>query len=261
MKKFLLLLVILFSIMIKGVAEEKRIEDVEIENRIYKEFLKDTIPEKFVDPFYELTYKSKNIGIEILGIGFHESEWSVFIGKPNKNGSIDIGPLMLNSYNISNENFMKAYGKYSDDYKYDTDVYYMTVCITFFKALRNEYGSFNALKVYNGGPRVMKSDCKQELLTTVNKYANTVYKRINQCSTNYKIYKENNEKRIITLMIEEKEEAERIAILENQIKEELAAITFECKTKSEPISLMKFKKNLFYVKRNEIILKKENFLV
>ena len=203
MKRFSFLIVLLILFLAKGVAAEETKEtfEVRVDNYLYHEYIKTQIPEKFVEPFFEATKKNKAIGIEILGLGFHESEWKNFISRtPNKNGSIDLGPLMLNSYNIADPEFMRRYGKNSAGYEYDTDVYYMTVCITFFKALRNEYGTYNALQVYNGGPRVMKSNCSKDLKRTVKTYANVVYKRINECSETWNDYKTENEEKVIAML-------------------------------------------------------------
>ena len=203
MKRFSFLMVLFLFLITKGVAQEteKELFESRVEDKMYYEYLSTKIPEKFVEPFYAATKKNKSIGIEILGLGFHESEWKKFISnKPNENGSIDLGPLMLNSYNIADPEFMRKYGVNSNGYEYDTDIYYMTVCITFYKALRNEYGSFNALQVYNGGPRVMRSTCSVTLKNTVKTYANKVYKRINECSESWDEFKTENKNETIRLV-------------------------------------------------------------
>ena len=251
MKKFFLLLVLFTLIIGKGVSEEVNTEK-EVEDRLYKSYLEETIPEKFVEPFFDMTKDLKSIGIEILGLGFHESHWKDFIGKVNKNGSIDIGPLMLNSYNIANSDFMRRYGKNSDDYKYDTDVYYMTICITFFKALRVEYGTFNALKVYNGGPKVMRDNCSKELKKTVTTYANVVYKEINKCASEWKAYKEEKREVIIAEMEREKEEQIAKEKFIQEYKERMAQYTKEAIPLSTSNShLYEIKKNLVYISRKE----------
>lgn len=210
----------------KGVASDNENFEQVVEDRLYKSYLENTIPEKFVEPFFELTMNQKSIGIEILGVGFHESEWKYFVGKVNNNGSIDLGPLMLNSYNVSNKDFMVRYAKGLDDYKYDTDVYYMTVCIKFFKALRVEYGSFNALKVYNGGPKVMGKNCSADLNKKVTRYANTVYKEINRCFDEWSSFKEENRENIIALIEQEKKQQEELRIAEAEVREFLSQHSF-----------------------------------
>ena len=43
----------------------------EVEEKTYFDFIKSSIPNKFVKPFYDLTHKNKNIGIELLGTAKH----------------------------------------------------------------------------------------------------------------------------------------------------------------------------------------------
>lgn len=168
------------EVKLEDVFEKYKYEiDKNTKREIYVEFIESVVPEKFVKPFYEMTRDNINIGMELLGIGLHESEWKYFVGKKNKNGSVDLGPLMLNSYNINDSWFIEKYGKGLDSYKYDNDIYYMVLCINFWKSLRNTYGVYNALQVYNGGPRVMYKNVNYTLKQTVKKYANTVCEKIN----------------------------------------------------------------------------------
>ena len=162
------------------------------EDMVYLNFVKEAIPSKFVTPFYNFTKDKKNIGIEILGIAKHESNWKWFIGKRNANGSIDLGPLMLNSFNIENESFMNSFANNCKQYEYDTDIYFMCICINYYKSLRCEYGPYSALQIYNGGWRTVRKNCPPSLKKTVTIYADTVYKYINRYSENYKSFKEIN---------------------------------------------------------------------
>lgn len=174
----------------------------EFENRAYYNFLKNRIPSKFVYPFYSFTKDKKSLGLEILGIAQHESAWRVFKGKVNQNGSVDLGPLMLNSYNIENENFMRVYGIDCDKYKYDTDIYYMCICINFYSGIRKELGPYISLQVYNGGYRVTRKDCRADLKKTVTTYANVVYKYINEAIDDYNDFKEAYRQEFLSEFIE-----------------------------------------------------------
>lgn len=163
-------------------------------DNLYLQFINKSIPSKFVQPFYNFTKDNKNLGIEILGIAKHESNWKWFVGKRNANGSIDLGPLMLNSFNIEDENFMKAFAtEECEAYKYDTDIYFMLICINYYKSLRKDFGPFSALQIYNGGWRTVRRNCPAKLKETVVLYANTVYKYINSYSDDYKEYVKENE--------------------------------------------------------------------
>lgn len=158
----------------------------------YYNFIKKSIPEKFVDPFYEYTKDEKMLGIELLGIAKHESGWKCFVGPKNSNGTRDYGPLMLNSSNVEDEEFMKAFASNCEKYKYDRDIYYLCICINFYKSLRYEFGGFNALQIYNGGWRTIRKNCPRSLKNVVINYANRVYEYINNYECLYKEYKDEN---------------------------------------------------------------------
>lgn len=163
-------------------------------DNLYLQFINESIPSKFVHPFYDFTKDNKNLGIEILGIAKHESNWKWFVGKRNANGSIDLGPLMLNSFNIEDEKFMKAFAtEECEAYRYDTDIYFMLICINYYRSLRKDFGPFSALQIYNGGWRTVRKNCPAKLKETVVLYANTVYKYINAYSDGYKEYVKENE--------------------------------------------------------------------
>lgn len=183
--------------------------DKRTENYLYYEFVKSSIPEKFVDPFYEKTVDRKNLGLELIGMGYHESGWKVFRGPTNKNGSVDIGPLMLNSNNIKNKEFMQYFGYDCSQYANDLDIYYMTICINFYASIRLEYGPYIALQIYNGGYRILRARPHSKLKVAVTKYANLCYNHINKYEKDYKEYVSENEEnakvQVYVVMIKELE--------------------------------------------------------
>jgi len=158
----------------------------EVEEKTYFEFIKETVPAKFVKPFYDFTYKNKTLGIELLGTAKHESGWKVFEGPINSNGTRDYGPLMLNSANLENEDFMNSFSENCKKYEYDRDIYYMCICINFYKSIRTQYGPWCALQIYNGGWRTMRKSCSASLKRQVTKYASKVYSYINSYEIEYK---------------------------------------------------------------------------
>jgi len=168
----------------------------EIEEKTYFEFVSNSIPSKFVKPFYEYTKKNKKLGIELLGIAKHESNWKVFDGPINENGTQDHGPMMLNSGNLEDDDFMLAFGSDCLNYKYDRDIYYMIICINFYKSLRRQYGPWMSLQIYNGGWRVTRKSCPERLKRVVTDYANKVYRYINSYDVDYKIFKTESHERI-----------------------------------------------------------------
>ena len=183
-----------FSYMNESYAKVIYSKDIssDTEDMVYLNFVREAIPSKFVTPFYNFTKDNKNVGIEILGIAKHESNWKWFIGKRNANGSIDLGPLMLNSFNIENEQFMNSFATNCKQYEYDTDIYFMCICINYYKSLRCDFGPYSALQIYNGGWRTVRKNCPPGLKKTVTIYADTVYKYINRYSDSYNSFKETN---------------------------------------------------------------------
>ena len=158
----------------------------EVEEKTYFEFIKNAIPAKFVKPFYDFTYENKKLGIELLGTAKHESGWKVFNGPINPNGTRDYGPLMLNSANLENEEFMNSFSKNCNQYEYDRDIYYMCICINFYKSIRIQYGPWYALQIYNGGWRTVRKSCPENLKRQVVVYANKVYSYINSYENEYR---------------------------------------------------------------------------
>ncbi|MGL4949658.1 MAG: hypothetical protein ACRC5M_04690 [Anaeroplasmataceae bacterium] len=142
----------------------------------YKDFVSTEIPAQFVEPFVAFTKDDITVGLELLAIGWHESNWSIFKSNRNRNGSYDLGPLMLNSYNIKNKRFMNEFASDCGYYEYDTDTYYMVIAINYFRSLRLRFSFEESMKIYNGGFRTLKTNCPPNLKRAVNRYVNSVMK-------------------------------------------------------------------------------------
>lgn len=118
------------------------------------------VPEQYMSAFLQLTrmddpVETANLRVQILAIGYHESEWKNIVSKPNRNKSRDYGYLQLNSNNINNKWFMEKYGltpkdRYTLRNKNDKAELYLCVSIKFYKALYERYGDDAAI-VYNCG--------------------------------------------------------------------------------------------------------------
>lgn len=132
------------------------------------EVARNYVPEKYMSAFLQLTnmddpVETANLRLQILAIGYHESEWKDIVSKPNKNKSRDYGYLQLNSSNINNSWFMEKYGltskdRYTLQNKNDKSELYLCVSIKFYKALYTRYGDDAAL-VYNcGETKYLKND-------------------------------------------------------------------------------------------------------
>ena len=144
----------------------------EVKRELYKEYLATQIPNMFVEEFYNSTNHDIDLGLELLAIGDKESQWSLkgLVSKNvNKDGSIDVGPLQLNSNNLKNKWFLELFApeKYES---MEANNFYMVTCINYFACLKNEYSSIEkALKVYNGGPRAIRRNSSN--FHTTNLYA------------------------------------------------------------------------------------------
>jgi hypothetical protein len=156
----------------------------------YKDFLTTIVPPNFIDTLYTMTENDYQLGLLVMGIGRVESDWRFMESHlPNKDGSIDQGPLGLNSTNLNNPDFMRRFAspEYAD---LDPYVYYMTICINLIRGLCHEYGDiYTALKVYNGGRRAIETDeacAKLSQRTAV--YAERVQKHRQEISARWDDY-------------------------------------------------------------------------
>ncbi len=166
----------------------------EIEQTLYYNFLRTVVPEEFLDLFYSATYYDIESGIELLGLAQHESQWRYFRGSKNNDGSFDHGPLMLNSNNIANENFMNQFYPQDVSLIEDNNHLYMVICINYYYSLKTKMGGavWYALQIYNGGPRVLTIPHSSRLYKQTSNYANVVYGKIKSFRTQYETYKLEN---------------------------------------------------------------------
>jgi hypothetical protein len=134
------------------------------------------VPAEFVDVFYTMTKNNYDLGLLALGIAEVESEWRYMASRyPNSNGSVDLGPLGLNSRNLADPDFMRRFAspEYAD---HDPNIYCMTTCINLIRGLYYEYGdAHTALKVYNGGIHAVSTSERWDALSQITSlYANRV---------------------------------------------------------------------------------------
>lgn len=130
-----------------------RIDTAEVVHGSVMELIDKNVPPRFNKEFKKnaVDVKYGNIfTLYCIAIAKHESlNFKILKSPKNKDGSIDYGPMGLNSYNIKDPSFMKAY---SPEYHIkDKDVLYMVVCINLFKELYMNLGEKNGLLVYNAG--------------------------------------------------------------------------------------------------------------
>ena len=159
-KKVWLVAMILFVMTIGNVhAAKSSFKSIDNFNEVTKidinTVVRQYVPAKYVEAFNSATIcendelATANMRLQILAIGYHESGWTKTIcDKPNKDGSLDIGYLQLNSKNIKNHWFMERFGP---DYDTSDELEcYLVTCINLYKALYSLYGE-DAVYAYNAG--------------------------------------------------------------------------------------------------------------
>lgn len=131
----------------------KLIEDFfvkEITKKSIEKLVEVHVPFKFREKLLESVNGDIDLLMDIISIGYIESDWVHMKSfKANKNKSIDLGPLGLNSYNINNEDFMKKFNP--EIIPEDKDIHYMLVSINYFKYLMRMFGYYASFLSYNGG--------------------------------------------------------------------------------------------------------------
>jgi hypothetical protein len=153
------------------------ISNNDIETYLYRLFIENIVPVQYASDFYERTKDDKALGLKCLAIAYHESlNWYMMESKMNENGSYDRGPMALNSKNLENEAFVRAF---KPDNSEDMHIYnyYMLICMNYIESLIDDMdGNFyNALKIYNGGWRAIKARKNTSLYRRTTYYADTVF--------------------------------------------------------------------------------------
>lgn len=166
MKKWFLGTVVLFSMLSVFPAQVKYdyyqdlSESIKTDKEFEKDFYKTRIPANYADAFLYYTEEYDKIDstfrMKFYSIMVHESgNFKRYVNK-NLNGSVDLGPSQLNSYNINNAAFMKQYKPKDKSHITTLYCYYMVVSINYYWDLIKTYGDKYALYAYNGGPKAAR---------------------------------------------------------------------------------------------------------
>lgn len=141
--------------------------DHRIEKNTYDvdfEFYKNRIPEEYLESFLKATDNLKEYRKVLYAMMLLESQhFTAYESKPNNNGTVDYGPLMMNSSNIKNPEFRKLYFPKEEFFVGLTNtnredyVVYMIGCINLFKDHINKYSLNDSIRAYNAGPRILKA--------------------------------------------------------------------------------------------------------
>ena len=120
-----------------------------------EELIQNVIPSEYVEAFLFYTSMDGNpalLRIQLLAIGKLESDWvKLKSDNINKNGTHDVGYLMLNSDNINNKRFMRQFGPLDEYPAKDTMELYLITCIRYYQYLCQRYGYENGATIYNAG--------------------------------------------------------------------------------------------------------------
>jgi hypothetical protein len=172
------------------VLEQIQISKYEIELEMYRQFVYENVPVEYSKSFFDNTRNNYELGLVYLGIAMKESEGflhRVSI-KPNKDGSIDLGPMQLNSNNLKNEKFMMAFAP--EECIENIDVYYMIICINYFNSLLKDWEGnlYKALQNYNGGRKAVQNNTR-----ITQKYAECVIGHYKGFKDKWKQFTENTD--------------------------------------------------------------------
>lgn len=148
---------------------------------IMEMYYRENIPEEYANAFIYYTRNCPEIRQEFYSIMVHESgNFKAFVNK-NSNGSYDLGPSQLNTYNLKNEYFMELYSPKETTFIETKYTYYMVITINFYKDLVRKYGKEYAFYAYNGGEKCValikennKDSCNRSLIKNVKNYNNSV---------------------------------------------------------------------------------------
>ena len=166
MKKWFLGTIVLFSMLSVFPAQVKYdyyqdlSESIKTNKDFEKDFYKTRIPANYADAFLYYTEEYDKIDstfrMKFYSIMVHESgNFKRYVNK-NPNGSVDLGPSQLNSYNIDNAAFMRQYKPKDKSHITTLYCYYMVVSINYYWDLIKTYGDKYALYAYNGGPKAAR---------------------------------------------------------------------------------------------------------
>jgi hypothetical protein len=146
-----------------------------------KELVQNVIPAEYVEAFLFYTNIDEDpafLRIQLLAIGRLESDWvKTRSDNINKNGTHDLGYLMLNSNNIKNTGFMNQFGPIDEYPAKDTVELYLITCIRYYQYLCKRYGYENGATIYNAGE---SQYARRTIPSSTRYYVNRVNKYITE---------------------------------------------------------------------------------
>ncbi|MDR1398860.1 MAG: hypothetical protein LBJ41_02935 [Treponema sp.] len=160
-----------------------------------EELIQNVIPSEYVETFLFYTSMDENpalLQIQLLAIGKLESDWvKVKSDNINKNGTYDVGYLMLNSDNINNKQFMRQFSPLDEYPAKNTMELYLITCIRYYQYLCQRYGYENGTTIYNAGETQY---VRRVIPVSTRYYVNRVNKYITDYSNELHAIARKNEK-------------------------------------------------------------------
>lgn len=123
------------------------------DDELIESFYKDHIPEEYCDAFLYYTKDCPELRMNFYSLMVHESCNFKYFKNTNKNGTIDLGPSQLNSSNLNNKRFVKAFTPEDESKITSTYCYYMVLTIGYYRDLYKRFGDKYAFYAYNGGDK------------------------------------------------------------------------------------------------------------
>ena len=156
-----------------------------------EEYYRQVIPAEFCEPFLYYTQDFPEISLNFYCIMVHESGNFRYFKNTNRNGTIDLGPSQLNSANLENLDFVKAFAPKDNYFIYSMNCYYMVLTINYYYDLYKRLGEEFAFFAYNGGDRAArlvrennKSSRYASLIKAVKSYDESVRELIEKHKAN-----------------------------------------------------------------------------
>lgn len=152
-----------------------------------EDFYMERIPDEYNEAFIYYTRDCPEIRMNFYSIMLVESGGFKYFKNVNKNGSVDMGPSQLNSANLKNKDFVKAFRPTDESRITSVYCFYMVMTIGYYKDLYDRLGDEYAFYAYNGGDkaaRLIKNNNRESknrtLINNVTRYDKAVRKRIQQ---------------------------------------------------------------------------------
>ncbi len=148
-----------------------------------EDFYRDNIPDEYCEAFIYYTKDCPEIRMNFYSIMIVESGNFRWFRNVNKNGSVDLGPSQLNSNNLKNKQFVRAFRPKDESMITSKYCYYMVMTIGYYKDLYNRLGDKYAFYAYNGGDKAARQikngeTHNESLIKKVKSYDRLVRKQV-----------------------------------------------------------------------------------